>query len=32
MQAFYSFLGGNDIMAYLTMKSTRLVELRRMFK
>ena len=29
MQAFYTFLGGNDMMAYLTMMSSRLVELRR---
>jgi adenine specific DNA methylase Mod len=28
MQAFYTFLGGNDMMAYLTMMSSRLVELR----
>ena len=29
MQAFYTFLGGNDMMAYLTMMAPRLVELRR---
>lgn len=28
MQAFYQFLGGNDMMAYLTMMAPRLVELR----
>ena len=27
MQAFHTFLGGNDMMAYLTMMSSRLVEL-----
>lgn len=32
MQAFYTFLGGNDMMTYLTMKSSRLVELRRVLK
>jgi len=32
MQAFYTFLGGNDMMAYLTMMSSRLVELRRVLK
>jgi DNA modification methylase len=32
MQAFYQFLGGNDMMAYLTMMSSRLVELRRVLK
>ncbi|MCC6821270.1 MAG: restriction endonuclease [Verrucomicrobia subdivision 3 bacterium] len=32
MQAFYTFLGGNDMMAYLTMMSARLVELRRVLK
>ena len=32
MQAFYTFLGGNDMMAYLTMMSPRLVELRRVLK
>ena len=32
MQAFYTFLGGNDMMAYLTMMSSRFVELRRVLK
>jgi site-specific DNA-methyltransferase (adenine-specific) len=32
MQAFYTFLGGNDMMAYLTMMASRLVELRRVLK
>ena len=32
MRAFYTFLGGNDMMAYLTMISWRLVELRRVLK
>ena len=32
MQAFHQFLGGNDMMAYLTMMSSRLVELRRVLK
>jgi DNA modification methylase len=32
MQAFYTFLRGNDMMAYLTMMSSRLVELRRVLK
>ena len=32
MQAFYTFLGGSDMMAYLTMMSARLVELRRVLK
>jgi DNA modification methylase len=32
MQAFYTFLGGNDMMAYLTMMSSRLLELRRVLK
>ncbi len=32
MQAFYTFLGGNDMMAYLTMMSSRLVELHRVLK
>jgi site-specific DNA-methyltransferase (adenine-specific) len=32
MQAYYTFLGGNDMMAYLTMMSSRLVELRRILK
>jgi DNA modification methylase len=32
MQAFYTFLGGNDMMAYLTMMFPRLVELRRVLK
>jgi site-specific DNA-methyltransferase (adenine-specific) len=32
MQAFYTFLDGNDMMAYLTMMSSRLVELRRVLK
>jgi site-specific DNA-methyltransferase (adenine-specific) len=30
--AFYEFLGGNDMMAYLTMMAPRLVELRRVLK
>ena len=32
MQAFYTFLGGNDMMAYLTTMAPRLVELRRVLK
>lgn len=32
MQAFYTFLGGTDMMAYLTMMSPRLVQLRRVLK
>jgi len=32
MQAFYTFLGGNDMMTYLTMMSARLVELRCVLK
>jgi DNA modification methylase len=32
MLAFYEFLGGSDMMAYLTMMSSRLVELRRVLK
>ncbi len=32
MQAFFTFLGGNDMMAYLTMMAPRLVELRRVLK
>ena len=32
MQAFYTFLGGNDMMAYLAMMAPRLVELRRVLK
>ncbi len=32
MQAFYTILGGNDMMAYLTMMAPRLVELRRILK
>lgn len=32
MQAFFRFLGGNDMMAYLTMMAPRLVELRRVLK
>ena len=32
MVAFYEFLGGNDMMAYLTMMAPRLVELRRALK
>ena len=32
MQAFYTFLGGSDMMAYLTMMAPRLVELRRVLK
>lgn len=32
MQAFWTFLGGNDMMAYLAMMAPRLVELRRVLK
>ena len=32
MQAFYTFLGGNDMMAYLTMMAPRLLELCRGLK
>ena len=32
MQAFHTFLGGNDMMAYLAMMAPRLVELRRVLK
>jgi len=32
MQAFQTFLGGNDMMAYLTMMAPRLIELRRVLK
>ena len=32
MQAFYTFLGGNDILAYLSMISSRLAERRRVLK
>jgi site-specific DNA-methyltransferase (adenine-specific) len=32
MQAFYTFLGGNDMMAYLAMMAPRLVELHRVLK
>ena len=32
MQAFRTFLGSNDMMAYLTMMAPRLVELRRVLK
>jgi site-specific DNA-methyltransferase (adenine-specific) len=32
MQAFRTFLGTNDMMAYLTMMAPRLVELRRVLK
>jgi site-specific DNA-methyltransferase (adenine-specific) len=32
MQAFYTFLGGSDMMAYLAMMAPRLVELRRRLK
>jgi DNA modification methylase len=32
MQAFKTFLGTNDMMAYLTMMSSRRVELRRILK
>lgn len=32
MQAFRTFLGSNDMMAYLTMTASRLVELRRVLK
>ncbi len=32
MQAFHTFLGNNDMMAYLSMMAPRLVELRRVLK
>ena len=32
MQSFWGFLGGNDMMAYLSMMAPRLVELRRVLK
>ena len=32
MQAFHRFLGGNDLLAYLSMMAPRLVELRRVLK
>jgi len=32
MQAFHTFLGGNDMLAYLAMMAPRLVELRRVLK
>ena len=32
MRAFRTFLGGNDMMAYLAMMAPRLVELRRVLK
>lgn len=32
MVAFYKFLGGSDMMAYLAMMAPRLVELRRVLK
>lgn len=32
MRAFYTFLGGNDMLAYLAMMAPRLVELRRVLK
>jgi site-specific DNA-methyltransferase (adenine-specific) len=32
MQAFWTFLGGNDMMAYLAMMAPRLIELRRVMK
>lgn len=32
LQAFRSFLGGNDVTAYLSMMAPRLVELRRVLK
>ncbi len=32
MQAFMTFLGGNDMMAYLAMMAPRLIELRRVLK
>ena len=32
MQAFHTFLGANDMMAYLAMMAPRLVELRRVLK
>ena len=32
LQAMYSFLGGNDMMAYLTMMAQRMVEMHRVLK
>lgn len=32
MQAFWTFLGGNDMMAYLSMMAPRLLELKRVLK
>ena len=32
MRAFHTFLGGNDMLAYLAMMAPRLVELRRVLK
>lgn len=32
MQAFYTFLGGNDMMAYLSMMAPRLIELQRVLR
>jgi DNA modification methylase len=32
MQAFWTFLGGNDMMAYLSMMAPRLIELQRVLK
>ncbi len=32
LQAFHGLLGGNDMLAYLTMMTPRLVELRRVLK
>src|SRR5207302_5059366 len=32
LQAFHSLLGGNDMLAYLTMMAPRLVQLRRVLK
>jgi adenine specific DNA methylase Mod len=32
LQALRAFLGGNDMMAYLTMMAVRLVELHRVLK
>ena len=32
MQAFWKFLGGNDMMAYLSMMAPRLTELKRVLK
>jgi DNA modification methylase len=32
MQAFHTYLGGNDMLAYLAMMAPRLIELRRVLK